>query len=288
MLNKLFDWTIIKKTEDISYIIGVTEFDNKIIHTTDIQELEYLHNDFVIVITKNSRYKLYFNNQFIPTCVDTKLVNWKIENNRLIGDKESRIWETTPIVRIVCFTNYQRIYTESGSDYIVYWSDYLNNSLEIKGQSIERSVESENSEDNENNENNENSENNENEEESISNNSAWALPTNNTTWYNSNPQDCWNYNENINWDTNMEQNQDNWVNYCGTHEGWYDTEYNANTTNTTFEYFPESLSESLSEPLSEPLQEPFQEPLPESLPEPLPELPTNYHFEPNNFNCPWN
>ena len=46
MLNKLFDWTIIKKTEDISYIIGVTEFDNKIIHTTDIQELEYLHNDF--------------------------------------------------------------------------------------------------------------------------------------------------------------------------------------------------------------------------------------------------
>ena len=52
MIN-LIDWTIVKRSDEVSYIIGV-DGDDRIIHTTNIYKFDYLHNDFVIVLTENS------------------------------------------------------------------------------------------------------------------------------------------------------------------------------------------------------------------------------------------
>ena len=142
---RLDDWTIIKIDDNESYIIGVSE-EGRTIHTTTIYKLDYLHNDFVIVRTQNNTYKLYFEDQFVPTEVDRELTHWKFEKNdkylkninyynvkdrgydilgsRVVGYIDDyKHWETTPIVRIIHYTNYLHVYTESGSDYVLYWSD---------------------------------------------------------------------------------------------------------------------------------------------------------------------
>ena len=77
---RLDDWTIIKIDDNESYIIGVSE-EGRTIHTTTIYKLDYLHNDFVIVRTQNNTYKLYFEDQFVPTEVDRELTQWKFEKN---------------------------------------------------------------------------------------------------------------------------------------------------------------------------------------------------------------
>ena len=132
----LSNWTIVKENENTSYVIGIDEHSHEI-ETTDIREIVDINNNNVIVRTKNSIYKLYFDSHFEPTYKQKILYNWQYnDDNSLTGyldyDNWSQwhSWTTTPVVRTVHDAYiksydtghrnlYDIVYTESGSSYLL-------------------------------------------------------------------------------------------------------------------------------------------------------------------------
>jgi len=97
------------------------------------------------VETLDNKYKLYFENKFNPTRENKILSDWKfykhgymlknlnyfsVKENccQILGSKivgydnlRRKYWETTPVVRIFFYSDFMCVYTESGSNYLLYW-----------------------------------------------------------------------------------------------------------------------------------------------------------------------
>tara|TARA_Y100000590_G_scaffold413229_1_gene508868 strand:+ start:544 stop:993 length:450 start_codon:yes stop_codon:yes gene_type:complete len=144
-MERLLDWTVINNNYK-SYLIG-SRMNGRELRTSNIQQILYLYNDFMIIETKNTKYKLYFSEQFEPTHRNTMLLNWYFERNnkkvsninaynvfdkkllgtRIVGKKllssQIREWVSTPIVNITYYSDFLELITESGSSYYIYWYD---------------------------------------------------------------------------------------------------------------------------------------------------------------------
>jgi len=135
----LENWTIVKLNKNTSYIIGINKYFGKI-KTNIILNYNYIHNDFILISTETSKYKLYLEEQFKPTYTEKKLYDWRfVHDNRfkyghskaLLHKNQNfyisarkhkysdKIWETTLIVRKYKEGKNLIVYTESGSIYIL-------------------------------------------------------------------------------------------------------------------------------------------------------------------------
>ena len=141
--NILKDWTINYNQNDKEQFIIGYNLDNDKIISTEIDYIIDITGKYIDIQTLNCGcpYRLYFNEYFDYAYENKVLYDWDLKYDKnsfnvyITGFRNAKLtkyWTTTKITRYENYGVSFKIYTESGSTYILYIEDNCNKMLAWK------------------------------------------------------------------------------------------------------------------------------------------------------------
>jgi hypothetical protein len=137
--SKIDTWTINRSQDDKTFIIGF-DSDNQLITTDDIFRTIETNSQYMRVQLYNgTQYNLYFKDFMKPTYTEKTLYSWnflfdndpeKIDEKsglRIDGFRDidcNKFWVTTHITRYEYYHDCLKVFTKTGSSYLLYFGDH--------------------------------------------------------------------------------------------------------------------------------------------------------------------